>query len=130
MDLPKFKTRELQSYPLEAVTTLYKDALYFAEKPEVIVNETTERMVWSIRQRVWGERVGTYTVKYPDGWFQFFKQSYFPQWALKRWPVKFHRDTLTFHALFPDYVAPKSLGRVQFAIMDRPMFRDLWGTEE
>ena len=30
----------------------------------------------------------------PASWWQHFKRDCFPQWALKRWPVRYHKATL------------------------------------
>ena len=41
------------------------------------------------------ERVETEEMKLPDGWWEAFKERWFPGWALKRWPVKWKRFVVT-----------------------------------
>ena len=39
------------------------------------------------------------SVSHPNGWFQMFKDQYFPLWALEKWPVK-HTTTTTSCKVF------------------------------
>lgn len=50
----------------------------------------------------------------PVDWWQHFKQRWYPQWALKRWPVKMF--TYTPRALFLDETPPDKFttGRVMY----------------
>lgn len=46
------------------------------------------------------------SVAYPADWWQHLKERWFPQWALKRWPVRMQAKTLALSAdascLFPE----------------------------
>ena len=51
------------------------------------------------------EEIHVVSVEYPDGWWNAFKEQYFPKYILKRFPVKYatKRDTVKFTAymLYP-----------------------------
>jgi hypothetical protein len=56
-------------------------------------------------------------VKYPDGWWQAFKQQYFSKWLLKRFPVKYKIvvvETKTIIEKLCPHVVPNSREHVDF----------------
>ncbi len=51
----------------------------------------TETLVQGIRWWVFGQKVSESvieTISYPDGWWQAFKQAYFPEFLKQRFPVR------------------------------------------
>ena len=84
-------------------------------------------LVYKVRTMVPAESMKkethTVTVKYPDGWWNAFKAQYFPDWALKTFPVKYvtKSETVIFTAymLYPKF--PKVLrgdNEVQWIMKD------------
>lgn len=41
-------------------------------------------------------------VEYPANWWQHFKERFFPNWALEKWPVLYKTESITIKALFPN----------------------------
>jgi len=56
-----------------------------------------------VRGFVWGERLPVHQVRYPADWWQAFKERWFPDWALKRWPVRWTVYELDVAAVYPDF---------------------------
>jgi hypothetical protein len=54
----------------------------------------------------------------PSSWFQMLKRQHFPNWAVRRWPIrtKSHKRTVIFELqkLYPDAPAPADYGRPIF----------------
>jgi hypothetical protein len=50
---------------------------------------------------LWGERPGNVEIKYPNGWWQAFKELFYPKFALRCWPVKYKVHTISFNVLYP-----------------------------
>lgn len=63
----------------------------------------------------------TATFRTPKTWFQHFKQSCFPKWLLKRFPVDWHEEKieviLNVGAAYPKLpeVFPKHVGEIRYA---------------
>lgn len=76
---------------------------------ERLIPYVTDEMVYRISTDVWAEKLVDDTIpvqveqKYqwrtPAGWWQQFKQEWFPQWARDRWPVKWREDEVTLHTV-------------------------------
>jgi hypothetical protein len=55
----------------------------------------------TITQSIYGQTLEKVEVRYPDGWWQAFKDRWFPGW-LKRWrPVRWKYHKLEARALWP-----------------------------
>lgn len=67
-----------------------------------------DEMVYRLSTDVWAEKLvddyipvevsGSVTVKRPSTWWQHFKQSHFPAWALTRWPVVYAEEDVCLTA--------------------------------
>ena len=42
-------------------------------------------------------------IEFPADWWQAFKDSFFPEWLLKIFPVIHKRVEITFDVLYPDF---------------------------
>ena len=69
-----------------------------------------DQMILRIKGFVWGEELEPRTIKYPRDWWQAFKQRWFPEWALKRWPVMNTTLHISAAILYPGIV-PSINGR-------------------
>jgi hypothetical protein len=72
-----------------------------------------DRLWWELRYsleaHLWGRVIKGYTVEYPAGWFEAWKENayrrgYLGPWAAQRWPVKYEKQELTAHQVFPDFI--------------------------
>jgi len=93
------KNFTLGSYAVESLTIeRYHDTL-------------TNRIIYSIRALIPAENMkeDTYTVsvRYPDGWWNAFKDRYFTPWLLRRFPVEYitKKETVRFTAynMYPKF---------------------------
>jgi hypothetical protein len=61
----------------------------------------TEFAILHVERMVYGKELGTITMEVPLDWWEHFKERWFPVWALRRWPVRYHRHTSTGWHLYP-----------------------------
>ena len=114
IDLEKFRL---------AVMMDISNELLFAEPPDVkletMVSWTTDMLRVGLMQAVWGKDVESKRASWPDGWWQAFKERWFPPWAKRRWPVKYKWIEMTGRALFPKLAMPKGQHECRIVVMDR-----------
>ncbi len=69
---------------------------------------------------------GRPTVRYADGWWQAFRERWFPAWALARWPVEYvvyrgwDEQTIDAGKYFPGLDVPNERGYLRLNIFDSP----------
>jgi len=76
-----------------------------------IVQREFDYLCLKLQARIWAETIQNETVvlavDYPSSLWQHFKQVAFPQWALKKWPVKLvkkeAKHTFRTVALMPEF---------------------------
>jgi hypothetical protein len=78
-------------------------------------------LLLEIRKYVWSQKLESKTVKLeikvPTSWWQHLKQDHFPQWAVKKWPVRYKTESKSYQfdvkALFPELQmnTPPHLGK-------------------
>jgi hypothetical protein len=56
-----------------------------------------------IKGYIWGERGKSETIKYPKNWREAFKERWFPQWLLKRYPVIYRVHEINTTTLYPNF---------------------------
>ena len=56
------------------------------------------------------------TVKYPSNWWQAFKDRWFPEWLLEKYPVDIVQITLKAKCLYPDFVPAIPDHKIRIAI--------------
>ena len=57
----------------------------------------------------------TVEVKYPEDWWQAFKQRWAPGWFLRRWPVQYHHKVYCAAAFLPNCPIPEhGLGTLRY----------------
>ncbi len=49
---------------------------------------------------------GQVTVRYPTGWWEFFKLQYAPKWWLRRWPVKWTEHVIVTQMIYETRLCP------------------------
>lgn len=73
------------------------------ELENVVVRVTRKIATWRANE--------TLVIQYPANWWQSFKQRFFPQWALKRWPVLLTTHTYRAVAYLPTIPVPNPRDR-------------------
>jgi hypothetical protein len=76
---------------------------------DYFVEQLGEEIVINCRSFVLGEHVDTIHVKYPQDWWQAFKDRWFPQWALNRLPIVYYQKSYDVKAIYKDF-KPKKRG--------------------
>ena len=67
------------------------------------VDFRTRDMILRLNSFVWGERIGTAEVAWPEDWWQALKLRFFPEWALRLLPVRWTRKVFEASAIYPDF---------------------------
>lgn len=52
---------------------------------------------------IWGIEHNAVDEKFPEDWWQAFKDRWFPEWAKQRWPVRWTRIHVTFREMYPEF---------------------------
>ena len=76
---------------------------------EVLDDLIVRHFALSLRGYLWGEKTPEKTIRYPRDWWEALKERWFPQWALKRWPVRYATHHIQFNVMYPEfkYALPK-----------------------
>lgn len=110
---------------IQAQHLINTDLQFFAD-------HVTDRFVFELRTIVASQELGVERIveeaidlDWPDGWWQAFKEQYFPNWLKRFFPVKhktFHRDKIdlsyTVKALYPKIAIPSGMSKVIVQTMD------------
>lgn len=73
-----------------------------------------DELVMHVNDFLWGERAGV--IERPADWWEAFKERWFPQWALKRWPARMTRYEAW--ALYPHYKPIAAAGKTAWKIVE------------
>ena len=64
-----------------------------------------EHIGYRIRGYVWSQDAGRKEhFQYPADWWQAFKERWFPEWLLKKYPVRYTHKEFLVKATYPDLV--------------------------
>jgi len=84
----------------------------FADPPDVAVTQhlsfMSDDIVFRIKQEVWGREVQRQDVRYPADWREAVKERWLPEWAKRRWPVRYVQVSLVARELYPHMSLPPS----------------------
>jgi hypothetical protein len=61
------------------------------------------RMTLLVRGYIWGESGKTQTIRYPATWWDAFKERWFPQWLLTRYPAAYREHKIDLRTLYPNF---------------------------
>ena len=67
-------------------------------------HQLEDTLVIAIKGYVYGEHKDGVVISYPDGWWQAFRQRWFPAWVLKGRPVKMVTRDIKFRVIYPGFV--------------------------
>jgi hypothetical protein len=109
-------------FAVSAVADKYPGAIANAEMQAKSDVDVMRRMVFTMT--TWfldahkEVRKESRNIDFPASPWQFFKQEYFPAWALKRWPVKYNSTTVTMvehhHHICPHMVTDNQDKHIMF----------------
>lgn len=57
----------------------------------------------AIKGFIWAEQIERIEIKYPLNWWEAFKDRWFADWMLKRWPVKYKVEVIDVKTLYPNF---------------------------
>ena len=91
---------------------------------DIVTDCMFDDMLIQLRTFVYAEKLDEVVRDWtaPIDWWQAFKDRWFPEWAKRRWPVRFNHQhvELKRYATFPEntYCWPKALGRRVIQVID------------
>lgn len=59
-----------------------------------------DSMVFQLLHMYYSYEVERLEFKYPDGWWEAFREEWFPKWWLSRWPIQYVRKVLKSELAF------------------------------
>ena len=71
-----------------------------------------DEIVLRVVQEVYGHQVESKSVRYPADWWEAFKNHWFPEWMLKRWPVRWNTEKLEAWEVYPKLSLPDREPRI------------------
>jgi len=67
-------------------------------------------IVLSFRSYLWGEDLGDVVIKYPENWWEAFKERWYPKYILDKFPVKYKTFRANQQVLYPELSLPSVPG--------------------
>jgi hypothetical protein len=96
----------------------------FQVEPEVyyrnMIDRMSREMVFKLTAKIAGQQLPD--IKYPADWKQAFKERWFPQWLLKKYPVKYKQFEVK--ALYPYLAIPPHQEHLTFYVAEMPKWSD------
>lgn len=88
---------------------------------DLVAEETANQMRMQLTAAVLCNEVDCGSIKVPLNWKESFKERWFPEWAKKRWPVKYMEFEAMAWMLYPfiERVIPKEETFVKIAVCER-----------
>lgn len=80
-------------------------------------------MVVRLRSFIWSSKIDAVRIKYPEDWWQAFKERWFPGWLKVKYPVGYKQHVIDFYATYPEYkyvTQDPRFGKVIYKVMDNP----------
>jgi hypothetical protein len=76
-------------------------------KADAIVHQAMDALVLRLHGFLAADQLEVVEIKYPRDWWEAAKERFAPQWALRRWPVRYREHRIDLKAVFPEFVIPK-----------------------
>ena len=132
MEKPEMRTVELERFKLVAYQYISQELMeHFAERAKVEVccdiGWMFDTIVLTVVQEVYGREIDRIECKWPANWWHAFKDRWFPEWAKKRWPVRWHKCSLTAKELYPRIAMPE---REHYITLHKSEFDPTWYDRE
>ena len=107
-----FDTRTMEMLRVAVARSI--DSRGFCLDPEFrtfVANEITGEMVIELCAKIAGDKTEPQSVRWPLDWVQALKARWLPDWARKRWPIRYATLVFSFDVLYPDYKPAPNMGR-------------------
>lgn len=103
-DTAEYGRREIRLEKLRvAAQVVVSENLLYDARLDIIEDMLTRQFRVTIRGSILKLGKGaSMEIKYPQDWWQSFKERWFPDWALSRWPVRYKVHEIKAEALFPE----------------------------
>lgn len=97
---------ELERFKLIVIQRLEEKHVQFGEPPEVRISLDAagfmaDEIAVQLVQKVWGREIQRRKCKWPADWWQAFKERWYPDWAIDRWPIRYEEYVITARELAP-----------------------------
>jgi len=100
-ELPYISTIELKRIEYIVASRISKDD--YLRYGGIVVEGAAEDIIIKVKSFVYGvdEATRRVEIRYPADWWEAFKERWFPRWLLKRYPVKYHEETVEAREIYP-----------------------------
>ena len=85
---------------------------------EQVADVVTSNFDYSLRAAIYAQRLDEQRVSWPADWWEAFKYRFFPQWALRRWPVREEMRVMRLFAWYPEKLIPNERHQFLVQILD------------
>ena len=111
---------EYSTVEIEAFKVGLRKALdrYLVE-PEVrayVLDVFQQSIMVEVEGFIWGQKLGTKTIKHPLDWWQAFKERWFPEWLKRKYPVVYQVHRISHTAMFPGFKPGVPVGRSEWVV--------------
>lgn len=69
--------------------------------PEFALADEAGCLAVKFHTSIWAETIDEQEIRYPADWWQAVKQRWFPEWALRRWPVVEQVHRISWNVEYP-----------------------------
>lgn len=118
---------EIQLEKIKLAFTEKLSRLAFAElsEAEVRFEEIADdfirnQLTMVVQGYLWGESGPTQTISYPETWWDAFKERWFPQWLLSRYPIRYRHHEISLKTLYPHFriSMPRETHVLKYQVLD------------
>jgi len=78
-----------------------------------------ERMVYMFKSILLGENLGEVIIQHPATWWDAFKERWFPELFLRKWPVKYTKYHANQRVMYPQLQVPSLKSEAQIFSLTR-----------
>lgn len=119
-----FNKAEIDTVTLDHIVTaicqdVSRDGI-LAMRPELLLAEIADRLRVTMRLHLLGKQETRWEdVRWPQTWWQMLKAQYAPQWALRRWPIRYEskRIQVDYQAVCPHLPFDSRMEHVRFPVL-------------
>ena len=104
--MEKVKLERLKAVALMHISAELAEDLIDQPEVNVMWDFIAESIVFQVKVGILGREIERVECRWPADWREAFKQRWFPEWALKRWPVREEIRRLVARELYPKVAMP------------------------
>lgn len=119
--LNQFESIILERFQVAARRALVDTELVGMDDIELVTwyDNILRELVVYIRAYLTSEKLAEIHVKYPQDWWQAFKEYWFPKWLLRKFPVQYHEEHYDVRAFYPKISLPREKHYVRIIRTDK-----------